>query len=43
MGGPFAEAAMALRDYGLAPVPLGGEDGRHPRVRGFNAWTEVPK
>jgi hypothetical protein len=41
MSGPFANAAMELRDYGLAPIPLGGDDGKHPKLK-FKAWTTPP-
>ncbi len=30
---PFADAALLLRAHGLAPVPLGGADGKVPLVR----------
>ena len=42
MSGAFAAAALQLRDCGLAPIPLGGDDGKAPKVHGFNAWTVAP-
>lgn len=40
--GPFAVAALALSRRGLAVVPLGGEDGRHPLVHGWSVWKKPP-
>jgi hypothetical protein len=42
MSGAFATAALQLRGCGLAPIPLGGDDGKAPKVHGFNAWTSAP-
>jgi len=33
--GAFAAAAVELRRLGLFPIPLGGDDGKQPRLRGF--------
>ncbi|MDH3667177.1 MAG: bifunctional DNA primase/polymerase [Paracoccaceae bacterium] len=30
---PFSVAALDLHDHGLTPIPLGGEDGKTPRVK----------
>ncbi len=38
---PFADAALVLRDHGLAPVPLGGDDGKVPLVR-WRTWEHRP-
>ena len=42
MSGPFAKAAEYLREHGLMPLPLGGEDGKQARVRSFNRWRSPP-
>ena len=34
---PFADAALDLLDRGLAPIPLGGDDGKVPLVR-WKRW-----
>ena len=38
---PFADAALVLRDLGLAPVPLGGDDGKVPLVK-WGTWKQRP-
>ena len=38
---PFADAALDLRDYGLAPVPLGGADGKATLVK-WRGWKRLP-
>ena len=38
---PFADAALVLRGHGLAPVPLGGDDGKVPLVR-YRTWEKLP-
>jgi hypothetical protein len=40
--GPFANAAADLRRYGLAPIPLGGDEGKTPLIRGFMKWGAPP-
>lgn len=39
--GPFATAAYELRNYGLAPLPLGGDDGKVPLVSSFTNWRRI--
>jgi hypothetical protein len=44
--GPFAELAAQLRDFGLCPIPCGGEDGKRPllafgRIRGLPSARTV--
>ncbi len=34
---PFANAALELHRYGLAPFPCGGDDGKRPLVKGFTS------
>lgn len=38
---PFATAALVLWGYGLAPVPLGGDDGKVPLVL-YRNWKRSP-
>ena len=38
---PFADAALDLRAHGLAPVPLGGDDGKVPLVT-WARWEHIP-
>jgi len=38
---PFADAALELRNHGLAPVPLGGDDGKVPLVL-YGKWKVLP-
>lgn len=40
--GPFATAAEALWHAGLAPIPVGGEDGKKPLVTRFTKWKHRP-
>ena len=39
--GPFATAALELHACGLAPIPLGGDDGKVPLVR-WKTWNRQP-
>ena len=39
--GPFGHAALTLRQYGLAIIPFGGEDGKTPLVKWGN-WKRPP-
>lgn len=41
MSGPFAEAALELRSFGLAPIPCGDDDGKVPGLR-TKAWKHAP-
>jgi hypothetical protein len=41
-GRPFAENAEALWSAGLTPIPLGGDDGKQPLIRGFTKWWRRP-
>lgn len=38
---PFADTALDLRDHGLAPIPLGGDDGKVPLVT-WARWKHPP-
>ena len=38
---PFATAALNIRARGLAPIPLGGDDGKVPLVR-WQTWKHSP-
>ncbi len=38
---PFADAALELRSYGLAVLPLGKESGKDPLVNYAN-WKKLP-
>ena len=38
---PFADAALDLHGHGLAPIPLGGDDGKVPLVS-FGRWKHRP-
>ena len=38
---PFANAVLTLRDHGLAPIPLGGDDGKVPLVL-YRNWKRPP-
>jgi hypothetical protein len=40
--GPFAKAAEPLWHAGLAPIPVGGEDGKKPLVTHFTKWKRRP-
>ena len=40
--GPFAGAAETLWRAGLAPIPVGGEDGKKPLVTSFTKWKRRP-
>lgn len=42
---PFADAAMALAERGLAVIPCPGDDGKSPRgaIRGFHRWKQPPE
>ena len=40
--GPFAGAAETLWRAGLAPIPVGGEDGKVPLVTRFTKWKRRP-
>jgi hypothetical protein len=40
--GAFARAAEILWRAGLAPIPVGGEDGKKPRVTSFTKWKRRP-
>jgi hypothetical protein len=40
--GPFAGAAETLWRAGLAPIPVGGEDGKVPLVTSFTKWKRRP-
>lgn len=39
--GPFATAVPDLRSRGLAPIPLGGDDGKVPLIR-WRTWKHCP-
>lgn len=39
MSGPFGEAALELRRHNLAPLPLGGGDGKRPLIK-FGQWKQ---
>lgn len=41
---PFADAAMALAERGLAVIPCPGDVGKSPRgaIRGFHRWKRPP-
>ena len=39
---PFAKAAPTMLTHGLAPLPLGGDDGKQPLISGFNHWRKPP-
>ena len=39
---PFAVSAEALWHAGLAPIPVGGEDGKKPLVTRFTKWEHRP-
>jgi len=39
---PFADAALELRNHGLAPIPLGGDDGKAPVGVRFGNWKVLP-
>lgn len=41
--GPFASAAHELAEHCLAPIPLGGEDGKRPMITGFSRWKRPPR
>ena len=38
---PFADAALELHSYDLAPIPLGGDDGKVPLVK-WSRWGSRP-
>src|SRR5215471_20044514 len=40
--GAFASAAETLWHAGLAPIPVGGEDGKKPLVTSFTKWKRRP-
>ena len=42
---PFAGAAMALAERGLAVIPCPSDDGKSPRgaIRGFHLWKQPPE
>ena len=40
--GPFVTAALEMQARGLAPLPLGGDDGKRPLISGFNSWRKPP-
>jgi hypothetical protein len=40
--GPFAVAAGLMRRHGLAPLALGGDDGKRPLLKGFDHWRFAP-
>jgi DNA-binding XRE family transcriptional regulator len=40
--GPFAASAKVLWHAGLAPIPVGGEDGKKPLVTRFTKWKRHP-
>src|SRR6266850_218165 len=40
--GTFASAAETLWRAGLAPIPVGGEDGKVPLVTRFTKWKRRP-
>jgi DNA-binding XRE family transcriptional regulator len=40
--GPFARSAQTLWRAGLAPIPVGGKDGKKPLVTGFTKWEKRP-
>jgi DNA-binding XRE family transcriptional regulator len=40
--GPFARTAETLWCFGLAPIPVGGEDGKKPLVTSFTKWKRRP-
>jgi hypothetical protein len=39
---PFPRMAEGLWRAGLAPIPVGGEDGKKPLVTGFTKWRRRP-
>jgi len=39
---PFPDAALELRQHGLAPIPLGGDDGKVPQVSRWDRWERLP-
>lgn len=41
--GAFAVSALSALEYGLAPIPCGGEDGKRPLIRGWQKRSYVPK
>ena len=42
MTGAFAEAALDYRHAGLAPVPCGGDNGKHPQIKFKPFGTKLP-
>ena len=38
---PFADAALELRNHGLAPVPLGGDKGQATLIK-WKTWKRPP-
>ena len=38
----FGAHALALRQYGLAVIPVAGDGSKAPLIRGFNKWRVVP-
>jgi hypothetical protein len=40
--GPYAKVAETLWHAGLAPIPVGGEDGKKPLVTSFTKWRRRP-
>jgi len=40
--GPFSAAALELRAHGLAPIPLGGDNGKKPLISSFTKMKRPP-
>ena len=40
--GPFSMSAIELRNYGLAPLPVGGDKGKKPLIHSFTRFNRKP-